>query len=159
MTNARLFKLMRDTDVTGVSGAGHVADGVLFGDGTIAMRWRSEHRSTAVYASMDDLIAIHGHDGATRVEFCDERERRAEVIISALEEVYGPDWNDKVAFIREPKQMREWMRATDFKNAVAQIVGEEMDRRSHAQEREFARMMRDEQQRQRSTVTQLRRTH
>jgi hypothetical protein len=69
MTDPRLFKLMRDTDITGVSGAGHVADGVVFGDGTVVMRWLSEHRSTAVYANLDDLIAIHGHDGATRVEF------------------------------------------------------------------------------------------
>lgn len=65
----RIFKVMRDTDVTGVSGAGHVADGVVFGDGTTVLRWRSEHRSTAVYASLDDALAIHGHGGATRFEF------------------------------------------------------------------------------------------
>ena len=64
----RLFRLMRVTDATGISGVGVVAYGVVFGDGTCALRWCSEHRSTAVYASMADLTAIHGHSGATRIE-------------------------------------------------------------------------------------------
>ncbi|MFV0135436.1 hypothetical protein ACLGIH_19830 [Streptomyces sp. HMX87] len=67
----RRFKLIRRTDVTGVSGEGHVADGVQWPDGTCAMRWRTEVPSTAAYASLNDIEHIHGHDGATTVEFID----------------------------------------------------------------------------------------
>ncbi len=63
----RNFQLQRDTDVSGVSGTGIVADGVVFPDGTAAMRWRGELSSTAIYSSIEDLEAIHGHNGATRV--------------------------------------------------------------------------------------------
>lgn len=63
------FKAVRKTDETGVSGAGHVADGVVFEDGTTVLRWRTKTRSTAVYASFEDMKTIHGHDGATVFEF------------------------------------------------------------------------------------------
>jgi len=63
----RRFHLQRDTDVTGASGTGRVADGVQFTDGTVAMRWRHRHASTVTWAHIDDAIAVHGHDGATRL--------------------------------------------------------------------------------------------
>lgn len=62
-----LYNLVRDEDISGVSGTGVVAEVAEYSDGTCAMRWVTEHRSTAVYASMADLLAIHGHDGRTRV--------------------------------------------------------------------------------------------
>lgn len=68
----RRFHLQRDVDVTGVSGTGAVAEGVQFTDGSCALRWRSEHTSTAVYASIGDVETIHGHNGATRVVWVDE---------------------------------------------------------------------------------------
>lgn len=61
----KLFYLVRVKDVSGVSGEGVVAEGVEFTDGTVALRWVTEFRSTAIYASMVEMIAIHGHDGAT----------------------------------------------------------------------------------------------
>lgn len=64
---ARLFTLERDVDESGVSGVGVVAEGVEFSDGTCAMRWLTKVTSVAVYASMDDLLSIHGHGGKTRV--------------------------------------------------------------------------------------------
>lgn len=63
----RLFVLRRNEDFTGVSGTGDVAEGVCFSDGTAVMRWRSDLASTAVYANMADLEAIHGHQGRTKV--------------------------------------------------------------------------------------------
>ena len=36
-------------------------EGVQFSDGTVAIRWLTAKRSTAVWASMDDAMAIHGH--------------------------------------------------------------------------------------------------
>lgn len=65
----RLFQLHRDKDPTGVSGPGHVADGVEFDDGTVVIRWRSEHASTVVWDSLVDAEAVHGHVGRTRFVF------------------------------------------------------------------------------------------
>ena len=65
----RIFELHRDRDETGVSGTGIVAEGVVFHDGSCALRWRTEHRSTAVYATLQDVEHIHCHHGATRVVF------------------------------------------------------------------------------------------
>ena len=61
------FRLRRIEDATGVSGVGYVAEGVQFTDGTVAMRWLTEYRSTAIYDSIFDIEKIHGHDGGTQV--------------------------------------------------------------------------------------------
>lgn len=61
------FQLQRDVDVSGISGTGIVADGVVFPDGTAAMHWRGEFCSTAIYKSIEELEHIHGHEGATKV--------------------------------------------------------------------------------------------
>jgi hypothetical protein len=63
--------LVRDRDITGVSGAGHVADGVAWRDGTATVRWLGEHASTVVWSSMESVRHVHGHGGATRVEWLD----------------------------------------------------------------------------------------
>ena len=67
----RRFYLQRDEDVSGVSGGGIVAEGVALADGTAVLRWLGERRSTVVWSSIDDALAIHGHGGATRVEWID----------------------------------------------------------------------------------------
>jgi len=71
-TRMRRFVLQREEDESGVSGVGLVAEGVCFTDGTAALRWRTTFSSTAVYASMDDLLSIHGHGGKTRVVWVDD---------------------------------------------------------------------------------------
>jgi hypothetical protein len=63
----KTFTLYRDKDVSGISGTGAVAEGVQFTDGVVVLRWRGEHSSTVVWASIDDALAIHGHAGLTRV--------------------------------------------------------------------------------------------
>lgn len=65
----RAFRLYRIEDVSGVSGTGIVAQGVEFDDGTAALRWLTEYRSTVLYDSLDTLEKIHGHDGRTVVIF------------------------------------------------------------------------------------------
>ncbi|MFF4761774.1 hypothetical protein [Streptomyces sp. NPDC001292] len=74
----RLFVLRRDRDITGVSGVGDVADGVQWPDGTVVLRWR-ERPSTAMWDSLDVMLSVHGHDGATRVVWADGAESRAQV--------------------------------------------------------------------------------
>lgn len=63
----RKFILRRTEDVSGVSGVGVVAEGVMFGDGTCVLRWLTEYRSTAIYANIVDLKRIHEHGGKTAV--------------------------------------------------------------------------------------------
>lgn len=69
----RLFELHRDHDVSGVSGIGIVAEGVQFSDGTCVVRWVASRGSTVVWQSIDDVVAIHGHGGATRVVWLEPR--------------------------------------------------------------------------------------
>lgn len=71
MTNSNppnLYRMVRVEDESGVSGTGHVADVVVWHDGTCAVHWRTAHTSTSVYASFGDVLAIHGHGGKTRLE-------------------------------------------------------------------------------------------
>lgn len=64
--DVQLFKLIRIEDESGVSGTGHVADGIIFHDGTCALHWRTPHTSTTVYKDFATVLAIHGHGGKTR---------------------------------------------------------------------------------------------
>ena len=68
---ARRFQLVRDVDVTGVSGTGRVTEGLEFSDGQVAMRWLTSVSSIAFYHSIGDVLHIHGHDGNTRLEWID----------------------------------------------------------------------------------------
>lgn len=61
----RTFAMIRRQDVTGASGIGHVADGVVFPDGTTVVRWRGDNPSTVVWPSWQAAEAVHGHGGAT----------------------------------------------------------------------------------------------
>lgn len=64
----RCFELHRDHDVTGVSGTGVVADGVIFPDGVVAMRWRGDSPSTVVHErGLESLVRVHLHGGQTRL--------------------------------------------------------------------------------------------
>lgn len=67
----RRFRLDRHEDASGVSGTGCVAQGVVFEDGTAVLRWLTKHRSTAFYASLEELEAIHLHGGSSSLRFED----------------------------------------------------------------------------------------
>ncbi|NEB92461.1 hypothetical protein [Streptomyces bauhiniae] len=71
MSDARLFTLERDIDVSGVSGTGTVADGVVWPDGTVSIRWRGERPSTVVWESLSHAEHVHGHRGSTRFVWAD----------------------------------------------------------------------------------------
>lgn len=68
-THPSLFYLERAEDVSGVSGTGIVADGVVFPDGKAILNWRTSGGSTAIYPSIEALEKIHGHEGRTKVVF------------------------------------------------------------------------------------------
>ncbi len=63
----KLFELHRIVDESGISGTGVVAQGVIFDNGWCAMAWLTVHTSVAFYTGIDEVIAIHGHNGKTRV--------------------------------------------------------------------------------------------
>lgn len=72
----RRFHLQRISDVTGASGTGRVADGVLWPDGTASVRWRTERRSIVFWdGGVDDARAVHEHGGASRIVFDDPANR------------------------------------------------------------------------------------
>jgi len=55
--------------MSGVSGIGVVAEGVQCYDGSVVMYWLTKTPSIGLYKSVEDLEAIHGHGGATKVEW------------------------------------------------------------------------------------------
>lgn len=66
----KTFRLVRTEDVSGVSGTGTVAMGVVFPDGHAAMRWVvGEHRSTVVWDNVESIEAVHGHGGRTTIQW------------------------------------------------------------------------------------------
>lgn len=68
----RRFWLVRHQDVTGVSGAGVVAQGAEWTSGAVTLHWPGNPiQSTGLYRCMDELLRIHGHDGATEVAWID----------------------------------------------------------------------------------------
>ena len=67
----RRFKLCRLQDETGVSGTGHVAEGVELTNGRAVLSWLTDVASVALYDSIDDLEYIHGHHGKTVIQWLD----------------------------------------------------------------------------------------
>jgi hypothetical protein len=65
----RTFELVRYHDLSGVSGTGVVAEGCVFTDGSVALRWRGNNPATAVWPDLDSVLAVHGHQGATEVRW------------------------------------------------------------------------------------------
>ena len=67
----RRFILVRDTDESGISGTGVVAEGVEHSNGTCALSWLTISTSNAIYPNVKELERIHGHGGQTRIEWID----------------------------------------------------------------------------------------
>lgn len=70
----RRFQLIRRVDHTGVSGTGIVAYGVQWADGSLTLRWNGVYSSIVNWRELDHMLAVHGHDGATAVEWVDNPE-------------------------------------------------------------------------------------
>jgi hypothetical protein len=70
-SSPRTFELVRHHDVTGQTGTGVVAEGVEFTDLTAALRWRGGHPATAVWPNVEEILAVHGHQGATELRWLD----------------------------------------------------------------------------------------
>jgi len=136
------FKLVRDEDATGISGTGEVAEGVMFYDGSCALRWRTRHKSTAVYPDIPTLMAIHGHAGKTRLEWIDEHVTNSEpnsfmrgcrdAMQDNMENCHfasvggstsEPRWNLRAPEYIAPEDRDDYMRGYEFK--CWQMYGED----------------------------------
>ncbi|MFD9630111.1 hypothetical protein [Streptomyces violascens] len=79
-----LFNLLRDTDVSGVSGTGKVAEGVIFSDGEAAIHWLGEWPTTTTHPKgIVSIKEVHGHHGATRIVLADDPAARLARIAEA----------------------------------------------------------------------------
>lgn len=71
----RAFVLRRLVDNSGISGTGDVAEGVEFGDGTVALRWTSSATPTSVVfhdQGVESVRRVHGHGGDTIIVWAGE---------------------------------------------------------------------------------------
>lgn len=69
---SRTFRLLRKRDVSGTSGTGYVAEGVEFHDGQCVLSWFGKYHTLGIYPNAEQLMAIHGHGGATILEWHQE---------------------------------------------------------------------------------------
>lgn len=67
------FQLVRAEDVSGVSGTGVVAEGVQFHDGQCVLSWFGSFHTIEVSPNVEQLLAIHGHNGKTVVRWDGEK--------------------------------------------------------------------------------------
>lgn len=74
MTATRRFRLRRYRDISGVSGTGCPAEGAVFSDGAVALHWTGAYPATGVWPDIESVIAVHGHQGATVVEWLDDED-------------------------------------------------------------------------------------
>jgi hypothetical protein len=65
----RLFQLLRDEDISGVSGVGRVAVGVVFPSGKAVLEWQGANSTFEIFDKLDHVELIHGHGGKTRIVF------------------------------------------------------------------------------------------
>lgn len=68
----RRFHLYRLEDESGKSGKGIVAEGIVFTDGSVVIRWMSTTPTTTLFNARADMEKIHGHDGKTQIIWKDE---------------------------------------------------------------------------------------
>jgi hypothetical protein len=85
----RGFSILRTTDLTGVSGTGVVAEGVVFNDGTAELRWVVKAKladgsmrkinSVTMFADWRDVALLHGHGGASSLVWSDTGEKVSDI--------------------------------------------------------------------------------
>ena len=65
------FQLNRKEDVSGISGIGIIAEGVVFHDGQVVLSWFGQHHTVEILPDISSVEAIHGHGGTTAIEYTD----------------------------------------------------------------------------------------
>ncbi len=75
----KAYYLRRLEDVSGNSGCGRVAQVAEFDDGAAVLHWNqgansSGVSSTEIFASVNDLLRVHGHNGRSLLEPIERQE-------------------------------------------------------------------------------------
>jgi DNA polymerase III epsilon subunit-like protein len=65
----KTFVLHRTQDPTGISGTGIVAAGCVLPSGKVVLEWRGPRASITIHDTLDNVTAIHCHNGATVIEW------------------------------------------------------------------------------------------
>lgn len=65
----KLFYLERTADQVGLTGTGKVAEGIVYSDGRVSMRWLGERASTVNHDSIDNVEYIHCHNGNSKIVY------------------------------------------------------------------------------------------
>lgn len=63
----KTFFLQRDIDISGVSGTGIIAHGVILPSGKVVMEWITTHGSIAIYENINEVQVLHAHKGTTHL--------------------------------------------------------------------------------------------
>lgn len=118
----RPFRLIRDVDVSGISGTGVIAEGVQFSDGAVALRWRGEWPSWNIHdRGLDAVQHVHGHNGSTRIEWLDgvELAIAADRLAAAAGDIAAsPEY--QVAVIRLRQMAGDGLPVRDLQLALAE---------------------------------------
>lgn len=69
--NFKKFTLNRMVDVSGVSGTGKVAEGVIFSNGKVVICWLGSTSSIVIHDNIENIIKIHCHNGSTEIKYLD----------------------------------------------------------------------------------------
>lgn len=113
----KLFWLNRKEDLSGVSGKGIVAEGVIFENGQVVLRWRGRNSSIAVFVNLRQVEAVHGHKGATEIVFEDDP-RLMELVYQAQREAQKWEHNAR----RNADFIRRFMRGESGGNVPESIA-------------------------------------
>lgn len=84
------FYLQRNTDASGVSGVGKVAEGCQFDTGWCALVWLTGKAAMSFYPDIETLEGIHGHQGMTQIVWVDDESSN---FIVEREQQGGPQGN------------------------------------------------------------------
>ena len=63
------FYLERHEDVSGVSGTGIVAHGIVLPSGNVVVEWAKPPQAITIFPSIGAVKKVHGHDGKTEVVY------------------------------------------------------------------------------------------
>lgn len=108
----RRFLLRRDKDVSGVSGLGHVAEGIVFTDGTTILRWRAGTPTTNIFESPEAVERVHGHYGGSTIEWLDDG-LDTKPTLATIPVVADPDVEPGTIEIRQDGELIAWRNAQD----------------------------------------------
>lgn len=128
-TFPRAFVVQRDADVSGVSGEGIVAEGVLFSDGWAVTHWLDKppmhEPKTDVWHNpgVQPFERVHGHGGATRVIWADDI---APVVAQLLEQLLEQRNRAQAAADRAYKLADRWEAAHGSAHCLVRSAGAEL---------------------------------